>query len=107
MNRIVREHYPASKLPDELREGIDPDRAVTVTVVEEEERPEAPMTLEEILEEAAEWRRRYPCEALNAIIGRHNLPKRSKDDIDRQIDEGRREWGRREARHNRIRRGKV
>ena len=24
MNRIVREHYPAAKLPDDLREGIDP-----------------------------------------------------------------------------------
>ncbi|MGD9868143.1 MAG: hypothetical protein AB7U38_09130 [Hyphomicrobiales bacterium] len=38
MNKIVKEHYPASKLPVELREGIDPQRHVTVTVVEEENR---------------------------------------------------------------------
>jgi hypothetical protein len=95
MNRIVREHYPASKLPEELRQGIDPDRNVTVTVVEEEERPEPPMTLEEILKEAAEWRRRNPRETLNAIIERHNLPKRSIDQIDRELDEGRREAGER------------
>lgn len=107
MNRIVREHYPASKLPEELLEGIDPDRTVTVTVLEEEERPEPPITLEEILEEAAEWRRRNPRETPNAIIERHDLPKRSKDDIDRQIAEDRRGWRRREALHNRIRRGEA
>lgn len=38
MNRIVKEHYPASKLPVELREGIDPQVHVTVTVIEEEDR---------------------------------------------------------------------
>jgi hypothetical protein len=35
MNRIVKEHYPAAKLPDDLREGIDPHDTVTVTVVPE------------------------------------------------------------------------
>lgn len=49
MNKIIREHYPASKLPEELREGIDPTGMVTVTVTEEEGHPERPMTLEEIL----------------------------------------------------------
>jgi hypothetical protein len=48
MNRIVREHYPASKLPDDLRAGVDPSSTVTVTIVEEEKRPEKVMTLEEI-----------------------------------------------------------
>lgn len=38
MNRIVKEHYPASKLPVELREGIDPQGHVTVTIIEEEDR---------------------------------------------------------------------
>lgn len=47
MNKVVREHYPASKLPDDLREGIDPSKDVTVTVIEEE-RPDHVMTLEEI-----------------------------------------------------------
>ena len=48
MNKIVKEHYPASKLPVELREGIDPSGHVTVTVVEEEKPPKHVMTLEEI-----------------------------------------------------------
>ena len=49
MNKIVKEHYPASKLPVELREGIDPSGHVTVTVAEEEKPPEHVMTLEEII----------------------------------------------------------
>lgn len=49
MNKIVKAHYPASKLPVELREGIDPAGHVTVTVVEEEKPPEHVMTLEEII----------------------------------------------------------
>ena len=48
MNRIVRENYPASKLPEDLRAGVDPSSTVTVTIVEEEKRPEKVMTLEEI-----------------------------------------------------------
>ena len=39
MNRIIHEHYPAAKLPEELRQGINPSGHVTVTVVEEERRP--------------------------------------------------------------------
>ncbi len=32
MNRIVREHYPASKLPDDLRAGLDPAVRVRVEI---------------------------------------------------------------------------
>jgi hypothetical protein len=48
MNRIIRENYPASKLPEDLRDGVDPSSTVTVTIVEEEKRPEKIMSLEEI-----------------------------------------------------------
>jgi hypothetical protein len=49
MNRIVKEHYPASKLPEDLRAGVDPSATVTVTVVEENtSEPQKVMTLEEI-----------------------------------------------------------
>lgn len=48
MNRTIREHYPASKLPDDLRGGVDPSASVTVTIEEEEKRPEKVMSLEEI-----------------------------------------------------------
>jgi hypothetical protein len=47
MNRIVREHYPASRLPEDLRPSNDPAAQVTV-IVEEEARPEKVLTLEEI-----------------------------------------------------------
>ena len=49
MNKIVREHYPASKLPEDLRLSDKLDAWVTVTV-EEEQRPEQVMTFEEIFE---------------------------------------------------------
>ena len=39
MNKIVREHYPASKLPDDLRFDLPADASVTVTVVEERKHP--------------------------------------------------------------------
>lgn len=48
MNRIVREHYPASRLPDDLREGISPASRVTVTITKEETPPQRVMTLAEI-----------------------------------------------------------
>jgi len=54
MNRIIREHYPASQLPEDLRVGVDPLSTVTVTIVEEEKRPDKVMSLEEI------WALRVP-----------------------------------------------
>jgi hypothetical protein len=47
MNRIVREHYPAAKLPEELRDGIDPNATVTITV-ETEASPEQILSLQEM-----------------------------------------------------------
>ena len=48
MNKIVH-NYPASKLPPELREGVDPSARVTVTVeLANESAPHQPMTLEEM-----------------------------------------------------------
>jgi hypothetical protein len=37
MNRIVREHYPVERLPEDLREGIPAGEQVTVTVEPERE----------------------------------------------------------------------
>jgi hypothetical protein len=72
MNKIVREHFPAHKLPEELRGTIDPSSAVTV-VITEEEGPEDAMTLEEIF----------------ALEG---LPSRSAEDIDAELRDLREEW---------------
>lgn len=49
MNKIIREHYPAAKLPEDLREGFDLESTVTVIVtVEGAKRPRHVMSLEEI-----------------------------------------------------------
>jgi hypothetical protein len=32
MNRIVRQHYPAAKLPDDLRDEIGAEKRVTITI---------------------------------------------------------------------------
>ena len=52
MNKIVRDNYPASKLPEDLRPTADPDARVRVIVEDELEsvlkRPEHVMTFEEI-----------------------------------------------------------
>ncbi|ALA17040.1 hypothetical protein AL346_06005 [Chelatococcus sp. CO-6] len=40
MGRVVREHYPVSKLPEDLRDDLDPTATVRV-VIEEEVRPGA------------------------------------------------------------------
>ncbi len=52
MNKIVKEHYPAAKLPEDLREGLDPAQLVTITVAIEEKQSEPAarkvLTLEEI-----------------------------------------------------------
>ncbi len=34
MTTIITRHYPASKLPADLREGINPSSLVTVTIVQ-------------------------------------------------------------------------
>jgi hypothetical protein len=74
MNRVVRENYPVSKLPEDLRTGLDPEAAVTVTIVEEEKRsPEKVMSLEET------WALRAP-------------PFRTAQEIDDDLRRDRDEW---------------
>jgi hypothetical protein len=73
MDKIVRENYPASKLPDDLRIGVDPQTRVTVTITLDEERPERAPTLEEI------WAMIRP-------------PYRTKEEIDADLRRQRDEW---------------
>jgi hypothetical protein len=72
MNKIVRENYPAANLPEDLREGIDPDKRVTVTVVEDQP-PHEPLTLEQ-------------------IVAARRPPYRSAEEIVASIRELRDEW---------------
>jgi hypothetical protein len=73
MNKLVKQHYPAAKLPEELRVGIDPNAQVTITV-EAETQPEQIMSLEEMF---AERRDVYA----------------SQSEINAHIDAIRDEWG--------------
>lgn len=52
MNKIVREHYPASRLPAELREGIASGASVRVTVEEEVRTPLGREELIKLMREA-------------------------------------------------------
>jgi hypothetical protein len=62
MNKIVREHYPVEKLPDDLRAGILPGERVTVTIVAES---------------------RARADRLLEAMEAPDRPRRSKEDIDR------------------------
>jgi hypothetical protein len=72
MNRIVRSNYPASKLPSDLREGVDPSAMVTI-VVSVDDPPGTIMSLEEI------FAARHP-------------PYRSREEIDADIRRQRDDW---------------
>jgi hypothetical protein len=73
MNKIVFEHYPASKLPEDMRASIDPTSTVTVVVTVEEPPTRKTPTLEEI------FARRQP-------------PFRTKEEIDDEWRRQRDEW---------------
>lgn len=73
MNKIVREHYPAAQLPEDLRPSDDPNARVRVIIEEEEKRPESVLSLDEI------WALRRP-------------PFRTKEEIDAEIRSQRDEW---------------
>jgi hypothetical protein len=73
MNKIVRDNYPAKRLPDDLRGNIEEGREVRVTV-EEIDRAVAAATLD-------------------SIFARRAPPYRSRDDIDRGLEQLRAEWG--------------
>lgn len=72
MNKIVRENYPASRLPDDLRDGMDPAATVTVTVTQDS-RPDHVLSLDE-------------------IFAMRRPPYRSKKEIDAEIRRQRDEW---------------
>jgi len=61
MNKYTREHYPASKLPRDLRGPLAPTGHVTVTVVTEEA-PRKVRSLEEIWASAKKFQTRSAAE---------------------------------------------
>jgi hypothetical protein len=73
MNRIVREHYPAARLPSDLRDALEPVDEVTVIVKKESVPSHRVLTLEE-------------------IFASRKPPYRSAEDIDAEIAKSRDEW---------------
>lgn len=77
MNRIVREHYPAARLPEELRAGLDLDAHVTVSVVVEHETRHQRVDLDAIFARAGKSLSRTADEIdaeLHALRGRVATP---------------------------------
>ncbi|MCU0886200.1 MAG: hypothetical protein MUC44_14920 [Beijerinckiaceae bacterium] len=68
MNRIVREHFPVERLPEELRVGLDPGAVATITVILEEQ----PMVVGELLKD---------------LLNDPHRPRRDKLEIDDHIRE--------------------
>jgi hypothetical protein len=61
MNRIVREHYPVERLPEDLREHFPDASVVTVSVAEEEASPDPalpPLTIDEAIRMMRDMQRR-------------------------------------------------
>ncbi|RAI31516.1 hypothetical protein CH340_18420 [Rhodoplanes serenus] len=77
MNRIVRENYPAAKLPEELRPSSDPDARVRVTI----EEPTAPLS-----------QRPEPTMSLEEIFSLTGFRRRSKREIDEDVRRDRDDW---------------
>lgn len=63
MNKIVREHYPVTQLPDDLRGELGDAAFARVTV--EVERP-ARISLHELIERAAQLRREGKIKPISA-----------------------------------------
>jgi hypothetical protein len=61
MNKIVREHYPVEKLPEDLREGLQAGATVRVVLEVEDETIERPsMSFEESMRLINDYRRDNP-----------------------------------------------
>jgi hypothetical protein len=73
MNKIVRENYPVSKLPEDLRSGLAPEATATVVITLDEERPDRVLTLDE-------------------IFALRQSPFRTAREIDAEIRRAREEW---------------
>ena len=73
MNSFIRSNYPVARLPQDLRNGLDPSATVTVMVTVEERSPAKVMSLAEI------YQSRRP-------------PYRSGEEIDTEIRRQRDEW---------------
>jgi hypothetical protein len=78
MNKIVVEHYPVSRLPEDLREGLELAESVTVTI-EQDDQPRGPTHAEFMAQ-------------LEALAKDTTHPKISAEEATRRVRELRDEW---------------
>ena len=67
MNKIVRKHYPAARLPEDLSSQFARDAAVTVTIEEEDRKP---LSREELLELMRRARENAPGTTMEEAVAR-------------------------------------
>ncbi len=89
MNRIVKEHYPVSNLPAELREGLDPGDQVRITI---ESIPCLEKDFPDNTELAQVLRRPERVLSLDEIFALRQPPFRSGQEIDDELRRQRDEW---------------
>jgi hypothetical protein len=90
MNKIVKEHYPAAKLPEDLREGLDPAQEVLVTVTVETAPSETEVSGEEGF--PAWYKKPDHVLSLEDIFALRHPPFRSGEEIDKELRRQRDEW---------------
>ncbi len=105
MGRIVRERYPAAKLPDDLRAGLPDDATVTVTLDHEEPTEDGAAVPSNGVDN---WRvaASGPAEPdlpITRILEGVQDRRTSSDDPVTRIRALRAEWDRRDELHERIR----
>jgi hypothetical protein len=60
MNKIVREHYPVNRLPEDLREGLNPNDVVRVVIEEAHAERSGDRSADELRKLIEEARRTAP-----------------------------------------------
>lgn len=98
MNKIVREHYPVSKLPEELRAGFERDADVRVVI----ENSTGDRLLDEGAASKAPLAAELPITRIFEEMQDHRVF--NGDPVDR-VRALRAEWDYRDELHDRIRRG--
>lgn len=71
MNKIVREHYPVEKLPEDLRAGLPRDATVTVTV-EADEKPST-QALRAMVQDLLDHPKPMTLRQLREMVGPRNV----------------------------------
>jgi len=84
MNKIVLEHYPVSRLPDDLREQVAGVNRVTLTIEPEQQADEASLNPEK----AIGWFARHQSVRRNTY--------KTSEEINKWVRTLREEWGHRE-----------